>query len=190
VDRPVLLATALLGCITLTHPAYTFFLPLYAQYRGIENVGWYFAANGVAGVMAYGFVGTQSDRLGRGAAIGIGFAFGLVGLFLMMIASSFWVLIVAGIIYSIGQAVAIPNTMALAIDRAHPQRRGAAMGTYTLAYTSGQGIGAAISGGLIEFVGYEAMYAVAIAAMATGLVLTARNWPALRKGAPSPYATS
>ena len=55
----------------------------------------------------------------------------------------------AGSIYALGSAAMSPIATALAIDRAHPDRRGAAMATYSLGYQLGAGLGAAIWGAII-----------------------------------------
>ena len=51
--------------------------------------------------------------------------------------------------------------MAMTIDRAKPQERGAAMGTFTTAMDLGIGIGSVVWGVTAEAFGFPAMYVVA-----------------------------
>ena len=56
--------------------------------------------------------------------------------------------------------------MALAMDRADPERRGAAMATYSLGYQVGVGLGAAAWGAVIALWGFPAPFLLAMLAMA------------------------
>jgi predicted MFS family arabinose efflux permease len=55
--------------------------------------------------------------------------------------------------------VSQPSLYALAADRSHPARRGAAMATYTMGFQLGSGVGALVWGTTIEWFGYSVMYA-------------------------------
>jgi predicted MFS family arabinose efflux permease len=66
--------------------------------------------------------------------------------------------------------------MALAIDRSRPDKRGAAMANYSMAFQMGDGGGALLWGLLIAAVGYQTTYVLAALPAVAGLLILARNW--------------
>jgi predicted MFS family arabinose efflux permease len=180
VDPGVLLASGLALCLNLSQPAVFGFLALYAREIGITGIGWYFTVNGLVNILARPLLGQLSDRIGRGPTIAAGFVLVILGLLLLVVASSLGVLLLSGILYSTGNAVAAATTMALAIDRSDPQRRGVAMATYTVAYPAGWGLGALIAGAIADLAGFTAMYLAASGLTAIGLLAVAFNRPQLR----------
>jgi len=175
VDPGVLLASGLALCLNLSQPAVFGFLALYAREIGISGIGWYFTVNGLMNILVRPLLGQLSDRIGRGPTIAAGFILEILGLLLLLMASNFSALILSGILYSAGNAVAAATTMALAIDRSDPERRGVAMATYTVAYPAGWGLGALIAGAVADFAGYRTMYIVAAGLTAIGLFGLALN---------------
>ncbi len=70
-------------------------------------------------------------------------------------------LLVVAVLYAIGVGAAQPTLMAMTVDRAQPQERGAAMGTFTTAMDLGIGVGAVVWGVTAEAFGFPAMYVAA-----------------------------
>ncbi len=182
-DPGVLLASVLYTFMTLSQPAAIAFVPLYARQIGIgaENTTWYFIASGLTALLARPTLGTISDRVGRGPSIVAGFVSSMLGLYMLLNASGLGMLVAAGAVYAVGQAINAAAIMALAIDMADPHRRGASMATYSLANQLGQGLGAALWGLVIELAGYTGMYLGAMATIALGIVLSVASWKRLGK---------
>jgi predicted MFS family arabinose efflux permease len=180
-ERSALLPCALEYLTKLPNSATALFIPLYATYRGIplEALLYYYLGSGVAGLVTRGWVGSWSDRLGRGWMIALGASLSVVALLLMAAARDGVTLSIAGVLYGLGQAMSSPAVMALAIDRAPPARRGAAMATYSLAFQLGFGSGGLLWGTLVDTTGYEVMYVAAAVAPLLGLGLLARSWRAV-----------
>lgn len=180
-DRGVLLPAVLLLCVTLIHPAAVAFVPLYALELGIDvaSISWYFLAHGVTAVLFRALLGRLSDSVGRGMSIAAGYSFIILGLVGLMAATSLWPLVAGGAVLALGQALAQPATLALAIDRSNPARRGTAMASYTMAYQIGMGFGAVLWGAVIEIAGYREMYAGAMLVVVVGLVTVAIHWRSL-----------
>ncbi len=181
VDRSVLFAATLLLCVNLSYSATTYFLVLYTRTIGLENLGWYFVAIGCTSLVARPLLGWASDRIGRGPAVAAGFVLEGAGLFLIMVASDLALIIVAGVLYFLGSALGVSTTMALAIERSDPQRRGVTMATFSVAFPLGSGFGAMLSGGLIEIAGYKGMYLAEILIASAGLLFTLVNWSRLSR---------
>ena len=185
VDRGVLVATSLLLCFTLPIPASSGFVVLYAREMGIEHIGWYYVVGGSASLLARPLLGRISDQTGRARTIVVGLTLEILGLILLVMAHSLTALVIAGVFYSIGAAVGTATTMALAIDRADPQRRGVAMATFSISFPAGIGLGALVAGAVVELSGYRVMFATVAVLVSVGLVLAFLNWSLLAPRQPT-----
>ncbi|MBI3000640.1 MAG: MFS transporter [Deltaproteobacteria bacterium] len=179
-ERDVLLASALLFCLHLSLPAVTSFLVLYARAIGIGNIGWYFVVSGATSLLSRPVLGRVSDKIGRGRALVAGFALQIVALLLLVAASSLTGLLISGVLYMLGFGIGSSTTLALAVERANPQRRGRAMATFSVAFPLSAGVGALLTGSAVEIVGYFWMFLIIAGLGASGLVLTLTNWSSLK----------
>ena len=69
-----------------------------------------------------------------------------------------------------GNAIGSSTTLALALERADPFRRGKQMATFSIAYPLSYGVGSVITGSTIEFAGYTGMFLAMAAVQAIGLI--------------------
>lgn len=181
IDRSVLLATVLTLGSALVIPAVVGFLPLYAQTLGIGNVGVFYVLAGVTSIVIRPVLGRQSDKVGRGPAIAASFAAIIVGLLLIAMAQNLAMLVVGGVLTSLGSAVNASSTTALAMDLANPAGRGRAMATFSLSFQFGAGFGALLAGGLADLAGYRVMYAGMTVIVLAAFVLLLANWKSLSR---------
>ena len=179
-ERDVLLPSALLFCLNLSVPAATSFLVLYASEIGIGNLGWYFVVSGATSLLARPVLGRASDRIGRGRSLAAAFALQVVALSLLVTASGLTGLLISGVLYMLGAAIGGSTILALAVERANPQRRGRAMATFSVAFPLSAGVGALLAGGAVEIAGYFWMYLIVAGLLTSGLVLTLANWSTLK----------
>lgn len=185
-DRGVLLPASLLLSMNLPHAAVTSFIVLYTRELGIENLGWYFAVIGAVSLLGRPLLGRVSDQVGRGHAVAAGCLFEMLGVFLIVLASDLLLLMVAGVLYFLGAALGVATTLALAMERSDPRRRGRAMATFSVAFPLAAALGAIIAGGLISILGYKGMYLAQMALLAAALFIVLRNWSSLNADEPSP----
>lgn len=180
-DRNVLLPGVLLFCLTVIGNTMNAFVPLFARSLGIgvESVGWYYVVLGITQLFGRSLLGQVSDTLGRGAALVGGFLAGAVALGIMAAANSLPMLLLAGVLYALAQSLHQPATMALAMDRADPRRRGAAMASFSLWFQIGNGLGAPLAGLTADLAGYRAMYLLALLGPLSGLLTVLVNRAAL-----------
>ena len=179
-ERDVLLPSALLFCLNFSVPAATSFLVLYASEIGIGNLGWYFVVSGATSLLARPVLGRASDRIGRGRSLAAAFALQVVALSLLVTASGLTGLLISGVLYMLGAAIGGSTILALAVERANPQRRGRAMATFSVAFPLSAGVGALLTGGAVEIAGYFWMYLIVAGLLTSGLVLTLANWSSLK----------
>lgn len=179
-ERDVLLPSALLFCLNFSVPAATSFLVLYASEIGIGNLGWYFVVSGATSLLSRPLLGRASDRIGRGRSLAAAFALQVVALSLLVTASGLTGLLISGVLYMLGAAIGGSTILALAVERANPQRRGRAMATFSVAFPLSAGVGALLTGGAVEIAGYFWMYLIVAGLLTSGLVLTLANWSSLK----------
>jgi predicted MFS family arabinose efflux permease len=104
----------------------------------------------------------------------------IFGLLILPVASGLALILMGGVLYAAGNAIGSSTTLALAIQRANPQRRGRAMASFSVAYPLSAGVGALLTGGAVEIAGYSWMYFMAAALAAAGLLIMLINWPSLK----------
>ncbi len=174
-DRGILFTALLLFCMNLPWSGLNSFIVLYAREVGIENLGWYFVAIGLASVVGRPLLGRVSDRVGRAPAVAASYVLEIAGIALVLLASDVVVMMIAGALYFFGYALGVSTTLALAMERGDPKRRGVTMATFSMAFPLGSGLGSAVSGGVIALAGYRGMYMSLIGVLGLGLLLSLFN---------------
>jgi MFS family permease len=179
-DKEILLAAGLLFGLHISIPAVAGFLVLYARQIGIENFAWYYIVSGATSLVARPLLGWTSDKIGRGAAIAAGFALEALALCIVVMASTLTGMLISGVLYMTGSAIGSAATLALALERADPQRRGQVIATYSMAYPLSAFVGSLLTGSAIQLAGYFWMFVFLAALKIPGLIITLRNWSRLK----------
>lgn len=162
-----LFPSAVLFTNALTYASVVALLPLFAEKARLGNPGLFFTVFSVVVLVLRGPLGRVSDRRGRVAVVAPGLLLTFVALLVLSQAESMTMLLVVAVLYAIGVGAAQPTLMAMTVDRALPQERGAAMGTYTTAMDLGIGVGSVVWGVAAQAFGFPVMY---VAASLMGLV--------------------
>ncbi len=156
-----LFPSAVLFTNALTYASVVALLPLFAEEAKLGNPGLFFTVFALIVLVIRGPLGRLSDRRGRVVVVAPGLAITFVALIVLSRAESMAALMVVAVLYGIGVGAAQPTLMAMAIDRALPQERGAAMGTFTTAMDLGIGVGSIVWGLVADAFGFRPMYVVA-----------------------------
>jgi MFS family permease len=175
VERDILLPSVLLCWLNLALPAVMNFTVLYAQEIGVANFGAFFVVSGATSLLARPLLGRVSDRIGRARSLAVGFSLQVAGLLLLITVSTLGGVIISGVLYMLGNAIGSSTTLALAVERADPQRRGKAMATFSMAYPLSYGVGSLLAGSSVEIAGYVGMYLIFAALEAAGLIYALSN---------------
>ena len=170
IEIDILLPSVMLLWLNLSLPSITNFSVLYARQLGISDFGIFFIIVGTTSLLARPLLGRLSDRIGRDLSIASGFGLQILGLLLITTASSLAGMIGCGMLYMLGNAIGSSTTLALALERADPLRRGKQMATFSIAYPLSYGVGSVMTGSTIEFAGYTGMFLVMAGVQALGLV--------------------
>jgi MFS family permease len=178
-----LFPSAVLFTNALTYASVVALLPLFADEAGLGNAGLFFTVFSVVVLVLRGPLGRLSDRRGRVVVVAPGLVFTFVALLVLSQAESMAALLVVAVLYAIGVGAAQPTLMAMTVDRAKPQERGAAMGTFTTAMDLGIGIGSIVWGVTADALGFQTMYVVASLMGLVGVAVLLGG--TLRRGGPT-----
>ncbi len=164
----VILATSVWGLA-----GFNTLIPLYALQLGMSGSKVVFFTYSVI-ILGFRSLGARiPDRFGTRRVVRTALAFSTSGLVVMGI----WVepqgLFVGAAIFAIGQALAFPTLMALALSAAPARERGSVVGTFTAFFDLAFGLGALSTGWIAETAGYQGAFliAAAVAALGFGLMI-------------------
>jgi MFS family permease len=180
IEPDILLPSVILAWLNVSLPSITNFSVLYARELGIIDFGAFFIVIGFTSLLGRPMLGRLSDKIGRDLSVGVGFGLQLASLLLITFASNLIGMIVCGTLYMLGNAIGSSTTLALAVERADPQRRGKQMATFSVAYPLSYGVGSLITGSAVEAAGYAGMFYVMAAVQALGLIFAVLNAAKLR----------
>jgi MFS family permease len=121
------------------------------------------------------FGATIPDRLGAARTVRVALAVTLAGLLLMAGWAAPAGLFLAAAVLGVGQALAFPGLMTIAIRAAPASERGAVVGTFTAFFDLAYGLGAATLGGVAEAVGLRGTFVTAAVVALVGLGLISRD---------------
>jgi MFS family permease len=141
----------------------TSFVALYAKEAGTRPVGIYFLVFAATMVCTRPFAGRIADRMGRRRILIPCLAFICLGLSLLAVSGTFWMLVASAILFGLGFGSAYPIFAAIILDSVESHRHGAAFGSILLAFDTGIGSGSVLTGILIQHYGFHVAYGVAAA---------------------------
>lgn len=171
-SRGALIPALVMLSVTFGFGGMMTFVPIRGSELGLTNVGFFFSALALAQIVSRVSTARLADRFGRFAVILPSLSVMVVGLVLLAFAESAASLGVVAVFFGLGWGALMPAILALAIDRAESDERGAAMGTFFAAVDLGVAVGTALLGALIQFASFEVAFLVAAA---LGVVGTAAS---------------
>jgi MFS family permease len=156
------------------------FISLYALDVGLDGSGPLFALFAVVVVTVRSLGAKIPDRLGPLRTVRIALVLLASGLAVMGLWEAPAGLYAGTLVFSVGQALAFPALMSLALRRAPSRERGAVAGTVTAFVDLAIASGAVALGGVADVAGYPAVFLVSAAVAAAGLILLQRLREATR----------
>src|SRR5262245_30016037 len=180
IEPDILLPSVILAWLNVSLPAITNFSVLYARELGIVEFGAFFVVIGFTSLLGRPMLGRLSDRIGRDLSVSVGFGMQFAGLMLITFVPNLVGMIVCGTLYMLGNAMGSSTTLALAVERADPRRRGKQMATFSVAYPLSYGIGSLIIGSAVEAAGYAGMFYMMAAVQVFGLIFAVLKAAELR----------
>jgi MFS family permease len=157
------------GIVGLT--GFNSFIPLYVLTLGMSGSRLVFVVFSAVVLMVRSLGAQIPDRLGARLSARAALATSAIGLALIALWAHPAGLFIGTVTFALGQALAFPALMTIAIRGAPPSERGSVVGTFTAFFDLAYGVGAVGLGAVVSFAGYRGMFAAASAAAAAGLVL-------------------
>jgi MFS family permease len=171
-SRSAVFPSLLVLGMMLTYGALISFLPLHADARGL-NPGLFFLVYALALTAVRQPAGRLSDRHGRAPVATAGLAIVSAALVIVTLSDGMIGLLVAGLVYGIGQGAAHPALIAWCVDGAASVERGRAMGTFYTALELGIVIGAMTAGLAVARAGFTVTFLVAAGIALVAAILAA-----------------
>jgi MFS family permease len=167
VDPPLIHRAALhpglpLACAIWGLAAFNSFVPLYAREVGLQGAKFVFLANSLVILSIRLFAGKLPDQIGHLRAARIALIFNPMGLAVMGLWRVQAGLILGAMLLAVGQALAFPALMTIAINNAPANERGSVMGTFTAFFDLSFGGGAIALGAVADAIGYNGGFLVAM----------------------------
>lgn len=144
--------------ISMTYNSIISFVSLYAEYRGIVNIGIFFTVYAGVLLISRPLSGRISDQKGASYVLIPGLISMLLSTLILYFAAQLNLFLLAAVFFGIGFGCSLPTTQAMAAKNVPANRRGSAMSTFYIGADFGLAAGGALAGFLAKAVGYENMY--------------------------------
>lgn len=146
------------------------FLPPFARERGVKDIGIFFTVIALAMICTRMTTGRIADRYGTAKVLFPGMVLLGIALFILSIAASLPVFLLAALFYGLGYGTVQPALNSLAISLASSERKGTANATFMSAQDLGGIIGSVIWGMIAQKYGYPPIYSVSSLIMVIAFV--------------------
>lgn len=177
-EKTAIPTSAVLFFIALTYGSILTFLPSYAAFRGIKDIGIFFTVYALALLITRPITGKLADRYGFSTVILPGMALLFLSLVILAFAASLSAFLIAGVLYGLGYGSTQPTLNAIMVKLCPVERRGAANATFFSTMDIGIGLGAVMWGVVSQKAGFSCVYlasAVCVMLAFIGYVFTLRN---------------
>jgi MFS transporter, DHA1 family, multidrug resistance protein len=147
------------------------FVPLFAGLRlGLNStmIGVMLAAR-IPISICQSYTGRMADRWNRRSMVIWGGVITIVAVLLMPFAGGFWVLLIAYLWVTVGQALGIPAANAYVVQEGRTYGMGASVTMFMMAMYAGNCIGPVVLGGIADRLGLESAFYTASICMAAGV---------------------
>jgi MFS family permease len=170
VHRAALRPGLILGCAIWGLASFNTFVPLYALQLGLGGSRMVFLVNSST-IMLLRSVGARlPDQLGPLRTARAAMFCTPTGLAVMGLWHAVPGLFVGAVLLAVGQALAFPGLMTIAVNNAPATERGAVMGTFTAFFDLSFGAGALVLGTVAHAVGFNGAFLVASGVASLGLL--------------------
>ena len=145
--------------VSFSYASIMSFISIYAQSLGmIETASYFFLVFAVAMLISRPFTGRLFDEMGPNVVIIPAILIFAVGLFVLSMTTSAWMLLLAGALIGIGYGTLLPCFQTMAIQTSPKHRSTYAKATFFTLYDTGIATGSFILGIVAVYLGYAHMY--------------------------------
>lgn len=170
-EKSAFRSATIVTLLTMPYGSVVTFIALYAQQQGITNIGLFFTVYALVLMISRPLFGRLSDQKGFAIAIVPGLLGVMLALFLLSLAQTIPLFLLAGAVYGLSFGAAMPALQAMSVQNVPPHRRGAASATYSTGFDLGIGLGSILLGTVAQVAGYSSMYLWAILPVLLALII-------------------
>lgn len=160
VAKEAVLPAILLFFLQMTFCNINSFLVIFADEKGVKNIGLFFTAYAIAMLFAPRTIGKLSDRWGAVKAMLPAMVLFATAFFMISCASSLVLFLCAAVVSAFGYGAAQPAVQTLCMKCVPEERRGAASSTSYIGQDLGNLCGPIIAGAIAENMGYVSMWRI------------------------------
>lgn len=157
-EKRALPASAVVFFLAMVHGSVLTYIALYATQLGLDNIGFFFTANAITTLISRPVAGRWADRGRNDLVLCLGMLALIIAMIIIVLSHTITGFLLAGILIGFGFGFCTPTLQALAVRHVPANRRGAATGTFFVAFDLGIGLGTIIWGFVAEAAGYQLMY--------------------------------
>lgn len=158
IEKTAVIPSLVLLCVSLTYGGIVTFLPGYAAFRGITDIGLFFTTFAISLLLTRPFMGKAADKMGFSLILLPGMVLLGMALVVLIYATSLSGFLAAAVLYGLGFGSVQPILNAITITLAPTERRGAANATFMTAMDTGIGLGAIVWGIVAERLGFTYIF--------------------------------
>lgn len=161
-EKSALKPALVLFFMALTLASVFTFIPSYAEFRGIKDIGTFFTVYAFSFLFARPITGKWYDRYGASSVIVPGMVLLILALSILAYATTLTMFLIAGVLYGLGFSAAQPTLNVVMLKLCPKERRGASNATFFSAMDIGIGLGSIIWGGVAQKIGFSYVYLGAV----------------------------
>ena len=166
IEKSAIFPSAILIVSMTAFSSVNFYVTTYVADIGVGNASLFFAIYAIAEIIIITFIKKLSDRLPMLNFIIPGAFIGSIGLLILSMASSAFLVLLSGVIVGVGTGMILPITQAEVFRGVSKSRRSMASSTYFIAFDGGMCLGSLAWGYVVAYAGFNTMYKCAAAILA------------------------
>lgn len=179
--KEAILPAGLLVFFATAYMSVNSFLILYAESKGIENIGLFFTINAITLVFSRPILAKIGIRIGQHKVLIASIFSFILSLVLISIAPNLFVLLIASILFALGYGAELPIIQTLCLKSVDKSKSGAASATCYYGTDLGYLIGPLTAGKFVELWGYSTMYRLMILFLVASLIVIFIYFKKLKK---------
>ena len=179
-DKRIVTTSSMEGVQNMTMGALEAFLPVYAvKVAGLSEfqAGLLWGAQIIVTMFSKPLMGRVSDAQGRRPLIVAGLALCAVSFAAVPFMGGFWLLLVACLVFGLGEALVTSSSAALVADMCRERHFGSAMGAFGTIFDVGHASGPILAGLLVGWLGYQISFPLMSIVLIAAIPLFLKNVP-------------
>ncbi|OXS57378.1 hypothetical protein B1A99_18005 [Cohnella sp. CIP 111063] len=170
-EQSALFPALLILLFTIGYGGIISFVSLFGMELGVKNGGIFFLLSNIAAMLVRPAVGKMFDTKGHAAVLLPGIVIGILAMIVLSTASTPTMFIIAACLYGLSFGAVQPFILAWTIQRASPERRGAANSTFLVGMDGGISLGSISFGFVAQMWGFVAVFQYSVVLLIALLII-------------------